>query len=220
MSVINENYLKTGRKGILFMYDGDYKFTYSLEKAFVDTYDLLVQQPYIQHFKMWQNEEFDINLSSWYRSNLVLKTSWYHIFKNEYNVEWGKHKWINTKKNNFYHDKIIITYAPFLEYAQFTINLNDLLSKYDNKKIYLVGYSDSDKTNFTKKFGINLPFIKCYNIEDMALIINNCQLYIGTLSSPLVIAQATHNNTIALLDNGGDSIHNMLTDILPNYNIS
>lgn len=215
LSVINENYIKTGKKGILYIYDGEYKFTFSIEKTFADLYDLVVQQPYIQYFKIWESDNFDINLSSWYKSNLLYTTSWHYIFKNEYDVDWGKNRWITTKKDNFYYDKIILTYNS----SENLSNLNYLLYNYDIKQIILVGYSDNDKTEFRTRFGLDIPFIKCYTIEDMAIIINSCKLYIGTLSSPLVLAQATHQNTNAILDWGGDSTHNLLTDILPNYNV-
>lgn len=213
LSVINENYLKTGRKGILYIYNNEYKFTFPLENTYKDTYDLLIQQNYIQGYKIWNSEYFDINLSSWYKNNLLYTTSWYHIFNNEYDVNWGKNKWINTRIDPIYADKIVITFHT----KDTTVDMMNHLSNYDKNNILLVGYSDNDLQNFKSKYGFDLEFKKCNTIEDMAIIINSCKFYIGTLSSPLTLAQATHKKTLALLDSSCDSNHNILNDILPDY---
>jgi ADP-heptose:LPS heptosyltransferase len=83
--------------------------------------------------------------------------------------------------------------------------------------VYLVGYSDENKKEFLENFGYNLPFIKCTTIEDMAIVINSCKLFIGMMSSPLTLAQGCHHNTLALLGSSMDTVHNMLNDYLPTY---
>lgn len=215
LSVINEIYLKTGRKGILYIYTNNihYTFTHPIEKTYQDTYNLIIKQPYIQDYKIWNSEPFDINLSAWRQSPLLYNTSWHVIFKNEYNIDWGRNKWINTQIDPVYSDKIVLTYNE----RNIPIKMSKILSNYDISKLLLIGYSDNDKTMFESNCNMSIPFIKCSTIEDMAIIINSCKLFIGALSSPLALAQAAHSNTIALIDWSEDSNHNLLSDILPNY---
>ena len=205
LSVINENYIKTGRKGVLLHYSPKW---YS-----PDAFSILSKQDYIQDYKIGSDEIFDINLGSWRNNTLLYKKSWYDIFKDEYGIEWGKNHWIQTIKDEIYKDTVVLTYVK----RDLIINLQELLSKYDIKNLLLIGFSENDKTEFTNKFGIELPFKLCKTIEDMSIIINSSKLYIGTMSSPLTLAQALHHNTIALLDWSVDTTHNLLSDNLPNY---
>lgn len=211
LSVINENFIKTGRKGILYL-GNQIDLSCSIEKTYSDSYSLIMKQPYILDYQIWNDEAFDINLSSWRQNYLLYKTTWYGIFKSQYQVEWGKHPWLTVKKNRQFEDKIVIA---FTNKAQ--LNIRDVLSQYDISNVYLVGYSDENKKEFLENFGYNLPFIKCTTIEDMAIVINSCKLFISMMSSPLTLAQGCHHNTLALLGSSMDTVHNMLNDYLPTY---
>jgi hypothetical protein len=221
LSVVEQNYRKTGRKGVVYMYDNipnlRYVPTFSngLQGTYDDIYNLIIKQEYILDFKIWNNYYYDINLSKWYNSPLLYHTSWCNIFKSEYDVEWGKEKWIQTKQLDIYKELIVIT--PFAR--DITVNLIELLSKLDTSKMVFACFTQEQYKNFVKKFGLELPVILCKNIEDMAIVINSCALYIGCMSSPLALAQATHANTVALLDYGIDATHNMLHDVLPRYQV-
>lgn len=216
LSIINEKFIESGRMGILYISNDVYKFTFPLEHTFKDTYDLVISQNYIQDFKIWNSEFYEINLSSWYlRRDLLFKNSWHNIFKNEYKINWGVHKWIKTKIEKEYNDKIVVTYKE----SSLTNLLINTLLQFPKEKLLLIGYSENDYIEFKKVCKLDIKFIKCKTIEDMAIIINNCHTFIGGLSSPLTLAQATHINTIALLGYGGDNNHNLLNDILPNYTI-
>jgi hypothetical protein len=204
LSVVNEKFIETGRKGIIFYYTSDKD---------ASQFSILSKQDYIQDYKIGEYEEYDFNLNSWRNNHLLYKYSWHHIFKSEYGVEWGKHPWIKTNINNSYKNKIVLTYSS----RDIPIILKDVLSTYSYNDIILVGYIESDKTNFLNKYGIDLPFVLCKTVEDMATIINSCKLFIGTMSAALTISQATHHNTIALLDYSIDTTHNLLSEVIPNY---
>jgi len=219
LSVINEMYQNSGRKGILYIYDKipnlrfDASFGTGLFTTYYDVYSLVIKQPYILDFKIYNQQHYDINLSSWYNNPSLFQTNWHHIFRNEYNIDWGKHKWIYTDGTNKYIDSIVITPFP----RNITVNLQDFLMNYDRSKIVFVCFHEDQYKHFVDTYGLELPFILCKTIEDMAIIIDNCHLYIGCMSSPLTLAQATHHPTMALLDFSLDATHNLLNDVLPNY---
>jgi hypothetical protein len=221
LSVVQEQYLKTGRKGDIYMYDKipnlrfEASFSNGLQSTYDDIYSLLMNQEYILDCKIWNKQHYDVNLSIWYNSPLLYHTNWYEIFKKEYDIEWGKKKWLHTQINENYKGSIVIT--PIVR--NITIDLNKLLKKYDKSKMLFVCFDRTQYQLFSSIYGIELPVIECKTIEDMAIIINSCDLYISGMSSPLAIAQATHTNTIALLDYDIDSNHNLLEGIIPNYTI-
>jgi hypothetical protein len=205
LSVVNENYIKTGRKGIIFYYSNNYHSS--------NSFNFLLKQEYIQDYVLSKDNMCGIYLNSWRKNYLLYRSSWHYIFKDEYGIEWGKHPWIKTINDEQYKNTIVLTYAP----RGLSVNIKDLLSKYDINNCLLIGFSENDKTEFNNRFGINLPFKLCKTIEDMAIIINSCKLCISMMSFPLTLTQALHHNTIALLDSTLDAVHNVLGDILPNY---
>jgi hypothetical protein len=190
-------------------------FSNGLQSTYDDIYSLLMNQEYILDCKIWNKQHYDVNLSIWYNSPLLYHTNWYEIFKKEYDIEWGKKKWLHTQINENYKGSIVIT--PIVR--NITIDLNKLLKKYDKSKMLFVCFDRTQYQLFSSIYGIELPVIECKTIEEMAIIINSCDLYISGMSSPLAIAQATHTNTIALLDYDIDSNHNLLEGIIPNYTI-
>ena len=68
MSVICENFYKTGKKGELFitnLTDINDRFLFGIEYTYNDTYDIFYSQKYIKTYKIYNNETVDIDLSSW-----------------------------------------------------------------------------------------------------------------------------------------------------------
>ena len=222
LSVVHEQYLKTGRKGYIYTHDkipnrrGEASFSNGLHGTYDDMYSLLMKQEYILDCKIWNNQHYDVNLSIWYNSPLLYQINWHQICKKEYDIEWGKNKWLHTKINDNYKGSIVIT--PDIKSS--TTNLNKLLENYDTSKMIFVCFDRTQYELFSSIYGIKLPVIQCKTIEDMAIIINSCDLYISGVSSPLTLAQATHTKTIALLDHDVDSNHNLLEGILPNYTVA
>jgi hypothetical protein len=53
LSIINEKYISSGRKGILYINDIMEPFQYSVDKTYKDIYSLIIKQNYIQQFKIW-----------------------------------------------------------------------------------------------------------------------------------------------------------------------
>ena len=221
LSVVHQQYLKTGRKGIIYMYDDipDLKikpiFTNGLQDTYDDIYSLLKKQNYILDCKIWSNEPYDINLSKWYNSPLLYQRNWHDIFEAEYDIDWGKDKWLETEKKAEYANLIVI--APIIR--KINVNLLDVINQYVRSNMIFVCFHRKQYNEFVENYGIELPFVECKTIEEMAIIINSCELFIGGMSSPLTLAQAVHAKTTVFLDHDGDSTHNLLENNLPNYNV-
>ena len=109
LSVIYEVYLKTGKKGILYISSiarNLNEFIFGLEKTYNDTYKLITNQKYIESYHIHNNEPYDINLSSWYINQPLCINNWNTIFSAEYNVNWCNNKYLDIEydskfSNNF-----------------------------------------------------------------------------------------------------------------------
>ena len=81
---MKENYDKMGRKGILYISDKarpNEPFTFGLEQVYNDTYPFISQQSYIDSYHIHENQEYDINLSSWFFNQPLYHHNWKKIFK-------------------------------------------------------------------------------------------------------------------------------------------
>ena len=87
LSVIQENYIKTGIKAILYISNTEDHFTFGVERAYNDIKKFILAQPYIHEFKIHNGEQYDINLSDWRYNTLLFHVNWHELFKSQYNVE-------------------------------------------------------------------------------------------------------------------------------------
>ena len=222
LSVICEKYYETGSKGILYMSDQGDKFSNGLLNTYNDIYPVIIKQKYIQDFKIYDNQLFDINLVAWRCSPLIMKDNWYNIYKSTYNVEWGKRKWIESVYDPLWSDKIVINTTSY----RFPVS-NDFLNIF-NKKIdyskYIFISSDKSHYDFFKhRTNNNLTYYQIKSFEELVTIINSCKLFIGGISAPLTIAHSLHKDRIICISEIteiiDDRIMNNLTDYLPNIKI-
>jgi hypothetical protein len=219
LSVICEKFYETGRKGILYMSEKAENFHNGLKNTYNDIYPVIIKQKYIQDLKIYTNETYDIELTSW-RVNLVLK-NWYDIFNEYYNIKWGQNKWIEAPFSDRWINKIVINTTSYRFPTNIDFNLlNDLC--FDN--LIFISSDKSEYEFFQEKTKCNIEYCKFNSFLDLITIINSCKLFIGGLSAPLAIAHALHKNRICCLRSDGcdpDSIMNMYLDqIIPNLRYS
>lgn len=209
LSVINENYIKTGKKGNLYIFDNSANILHTnwalgIDKAYNDIKDIILKQDYISSFKIYKNDTLNnpINLSTWINSPLLYQVSFKEIFSKTYDVEWGKNKWLDLPTNDKYKDCIIVSLSKkrFNQY----FNFNDL-NKY-NKKIYFATTNIEEYDNFKKLTNCNFDLLLFDNLLDFWTTINSCYLFVSNLSSFSSIALSLHKNHIALLPNNEDDI--------------
>ena len=191
LSIINEKYLQTGRKGTLYLMNKD-TFRYGLERAFADTYKFVMEQQYIHSFQIHKGETTDVDLNDWRRSHLLYKVNWHFIFKDYYNVSWGVHPWILTNQVDVnLKDKILV--------CQTSIRVREI----DYPKFFQEHGLDISEAIFLtqdeNQTCNDMPIHHVKSLDEMIIAINSCKLYIGNLSSPTAIANALHKKSITLL---------------------
>jgi hypothetical protein len=219
LSVIYETYYKTGQRGILYMSERGDKFSNGLENTYNDIYQTIIGQKYIQDFKIYNNEPFEIDLIKWRLSPLLETKNWYHIYKQTYNVEWGKRPWLVASYDEKWKDKIVINTINYrwpknIEFKK----LNEL---YPNELVFM-SFHKFQYDFFETTTGIAIEYYKPNSFLEMVTIINSCKLFIGALSSPLAIANSLHKDRICgLCHIISDNIRNShFENILPNIRYS
>jgi hypothetical protein len=222
LSIICELYYMTGRKGDLYISSLRERFHKGVDFTYNDTYRVLMQQKYINDYKKHednQNIKIDIDLSRWRNSPLLYRDGWNEIFKSEFNINWGFHKWINVDKNDKWKNTIFINITnrgTFINnYDEF---YHSVYTKFGNK--YNISFISPDietiehfKNLCPDDIVNNIEWYSPRNFNDMCTAINSCHLLIGSLSGVLAIGHACHIPRYILLVNDvplefGDNFHN------------
>ena len=217
LSVVCENFYKTGRKGIVYVSDKGEKFRNGLEPTYKDTYKIIMNQPYILDYKIYSGEQYDIDLTDW-RNNLGYKRNLYCVYSETYNVEWGKHKWLTVDKDDTWSNKVVVNTTS---YRWPLLNFDSLYNTYGTDLIF-VG-SDIEQYNFfVKKTNLKLTYYEVTDFDELCSIIYSCKLFVGSLSAPLSIAHALHVNIVCgIYHKNGDYERNIGFDkIWPNIRYS
>lgn len=216
LSVINEKYRETGRKGVLYIsnHHGGEIFRYGIEKTYEDTFEIVTNQDYILSYSIYKETDsgvYDINLNEWRNSKYLFKENLCFIYNNSYNISsWGQHPWIKLpstfKKDSKWENKIIIntTSQRFPRYINF-----QKLYENSGEDLIFVSMEKSNYDNFIKN--TRLTEINFYNLEsftELCFILSSCKLFIGSFSSPLSTAFAIHTHCIpAKHNNENDNRH-------------
>ena len=176
-------------------------------------------QKYIQDFKIYNNEPFEVDLVQWRSCPLLFNQNWYHIFKATYNVEWGKRPWIVASYDEKWKDKIVINTTNYRWAA--SIEFKKLNVLYPNELVF-ISFDKEQHNFFERTTNIEVEYYELKSFIEMVTIINSCKLFAGSLSSPLSIANALHKNRICgLYYNICDNNHNLYLDnFLPNIRFS
>ena len=217
LSVICENYYETGQKGELYIDNIGDIFPNGLINTYNDTYNTIISQNFIEKYEIYNNENIDVNLSSW-RNNIdgSLKYNWFQIYQNNYNIEWAKHKWLSSLIDNKWKNKIIINITPyrFLSYDALNklyniinIRLNDCIFISNEKEHY---------DFFCNNTNLKIDYYKPNNFDETLIIINSCDICFLGFSSIAVIANALHKPHYLIGYNSGiDYNYNNLKNIIP-----
>jgi hypothetical protein len=238
LSVVNEKYISTGKKGIVYLSEKGDGFHFGLEKAFEDTYPIVSNQEYIASYSIYNNEPVDIDLTDWrYNPNVDFK-NWYIKFKETYQVEWGQHQWIFLEKACFHWEKYVNHYSDLqarinnkedayhhwihfgkgegrncfndynLEQFKGRVLINTtsyrwpiqidfaLLHSHHGDKLLFIGFDTKEHSIFKQKTGLEIEFYKPKDLLDFFIVIQQCEMFVGSQSAPLHVAFAMHKNSI------------------------
>ena len=220
LSVICELYHMTGRKGILYISEHPQDpFRRGLENTYKDTYSVIMSQPYIQDYKLFNRDPVNINLSEWRLNPQLYVQNWYHTFSQTYRVEWGKHKWLTSEYDEKWADKVVISVVSY----RFPVNIDFQLLKtqYPNELVFIAS-DRADHVFFENATNIAIPYHEVSSFTELTTIINSCKLFVGALSGHLTIAHAIHKQRICGLsgDHGKDVMNIGLEPHLPNIRYS
>lgn len=214
LSVINEIFYKTGRKGILYISDNHDKFEYGLVNTYNDTKNVISSQRYIKTYKIYENEPFDINLNVWRNNPLSYRQNFYNTYKQTYNIEWGKHKWIKIPLINYaLKDKVLINISS----QRFkNIDYNEFKTKYGGENLIFICFDKSQYTYFVNKTNMNIKCMQVKNFDELCLAINSCKLFIGSQSMPLALTNSLFIDSIILQNNPNVKLHENFNIVFKN----
>lgn len=226
LSVVCENFYKTGKKGILYINQlpsRDDHFTLGIEGAYNDTYNMIKSQIYIKDYLIFNDEVVDIDLSAWrniLRNLHDTERNWCNLYKLCYNIEWGKHKWIETNLyNESWSDKIII-YVPHYRFlSDNSINkLYELIKNEIDNCVFVYNKEDEyvHYEYFCNKTNIKPNFYMINGFEEMISIINSCKLAFFGFTSHAVIANALHKKHYMIGEIGYNYYLNNIKHGMPN----
>ena len=199
LSIINEMYLITERKGVLYLKSDHFITNYLI--TYNDNSSLIRCQPYIEKFAIWNGEPYEIDLSIWRSSPLLYKRSLQTIFSSIYHIDWARSPWLTVgEKKPKLASKVLFCCNECPGRFPNKINFIKLFAKYDIDNILFITQTISEYTAFSSKTGIQMQLYTPSSIEDFVISINSCSLFIGNLSSPLTYAYALHKSNITLLN--------------------
>lgn len=198
LSVICEKFYETGRKGELYIFDLDdpgAKFIFGLENTHKDTYATIISQKFIKSYNIYNNENIDLDLSSW-RNNILnhikQNNNWSKIYNKEYSVLWGKNKWISSPIDPSWNNKIIINITHYRFMSSNAIyHLKENIKNFMSDCIF-VSNEKEHYYYFIEETGIIINYYKPKDFTETVIILNSCKLAFLGFSSFGVIANALH----------------------------
>ena len=211
LSVVCENFYKTGQKGIVNMIDS-IPFRQSIKDTYRDIEFIIKSQPYIEDLRIGAPEDFDIYLSSWRNSEQLYQINMYDLFLQEYDIQMGKHQWIYAENDSQWNSKIVIHITQYR--FPNSVNYSSIISQYGIENIIFLNMENNDFEYFVERTGIVIPNVYTpRSFEELCIIINSCKLFIGAASMPLCIANATHVDRIVGLPSDSKDIK-MITGLI------
>ncbi len=199
LSVICEKFYQTGRKGILYLSNYGDKFRNSLDATYQDTYTVITSQPYIYSYSIYQSEKFNFNLTKWRENKLIYDGSsdtpnnWYDVYKDTYDIEWGKHKWLVVNNDETWNNRIVINTTNYRWPKN--IDFQNLYQRFGEDLLF-ISATPKEYEYFIEQTGLQIEYKQTETFHDLCSIISSCKLFIGSLSAPMAIAHATHTDRI------------------------
>ena len=216
LSVINEMYLKYGRRGNLYIYVGSHNgfnfeaFSCNMQLTYNDTYNSIIKQPYMNGYKIFTNEHIDVNLSEWRLSPLIFKANWVDLYTEYYNISWGSEKWLSLPKHDTWRNTVFIN-VSIIRFPD-NVNYKELYTRYGESLVF-ISPTDDLYLNFVKKTSLPIKLYKPDTFTNLCIAVNSCKLLIAGLSGVLALGNALDVPRIVLLQSSGsDNNHNIGLD--------
>lgn len=192
LSIVNEKFYETGRKGIVYISTRGDGFTNGLENTFKDTYDIIMKQPYVHEYKLFQDEPIDMDLTTWRKNPRFYHQSTYELFLHTYGIEWGKRKWLHVPIDERWKNKVMLntTHYRWPTELDFT-RLHDY-----SDELLFISAKKEEHTFFEENAKVHVEYHQVTSFVELVTMIQSCKLFIGSLSAPLSIAHALHKDRV------------------------
>jgi len=188
LSVVNEKYLETGQKGIVYVSDQGIGggFAYPLEVAYQHIKEILDRQEYIHSFLIHQGEGYDVDLTEWRNCDYVSR-SYPQTMNDYYSVPWGKHPWIqNIPFDVKWADKTVVwtIESRFPHAIQWPRFIHD--------DLIFISFDKKDYDYFCQTTHMTMEFYSPRSLLELCMILRSCRRYVASYSGPLALAFALH----------------------------
>jgi hypothetical protein len=201
LSVVNEKFLTTGRRGRVYLSESGFHFRFGLDRAYEDLREIVSGQPYVESFHKHGGEPVDVNLSAWRGSPLICRADWRAIYEGTYGVPWGSRKWL-TMPESEYAGAILIGLStrrqPQVDWG--------VLKGLPGPATFVTD-DEGELANWKATTGSDLPTHLFPSLYELYRAIHGCRLFVGNLSSPLAVAMAAHRPSIGLRCREVDDVH-------------
>lgn len=186
LSVVYEKYLLDQKPVILYIGERGDTFRHGVLRAYQDLLPIVSQQPYIQEFKVYHDEPYEIDLTTW--RNHIDNNNYVESMKKTYQIEWGRHPWLfNIPKDPKWKDMIVINTTHY----RFPDEI-DWLSAFQKPNVIFAGFDANEHQYFVEHTKHNPVFYQVSSLWELCVILNSCGLFIGSLSAPLSVAFGLH----------------------------
>jgi FkbM family methyltransferase len=187
-------------------------FSNGLENTYKDIYNIVIKQPYIDNFLIYNNQHIDVNVDSFYMSDILFTKNWTNIFKGIFNLSdrYENEKWLYKFDNDYDKYDVILHFSK----NRYHPNYNELLLNIiENNSCIFISNSEQEYNDFI--FKDKVKFRKCKDFSELYYLIQNCKFFVGNQSMPLAIAHGMFKNHLGFLY-GVDTIH-YIDDFNKNY---
>jgi hypothetical protein len=197
LSVIKEYHIKYNKPALLYITDIKQDFRNPTETVYNDTYDIIKQQKYIYEYKIYNGEDYHVDLSSWRNNSLLFATNFHRLYSSEYNIDWGSNKWIDLPYDKKWENTVLITTVPY-RFKNY-INYDEYMLKYPDFKFIFISIDRSYYDFFISETkNNNIEYYCPKSLLETAIAINSCEFFMGVTSGLLCISYSMHKKSITL----------------------
>jgi hypothetical protein len=198
--VCKYNYDETGEKANIYLSNKGHQFEYDLNFTFNELKPLLESQPWLNAFKIHENELIDVDLTIWRTSPDLYQTNWLEIYSNTYLNRIkipNEYNWITVETDNQYSNSLMINRSlKTIDDSKLHV-YGELIDKYED--VYFICFDIKQYYQFPLHYKTKL--LQADNLYDFFKKLASCHFFIGNQSGPFAWASALNvPRAVELLD--------------------